>query len=49
MRDGNLPTAGPRSGEGEVLLSWRVYLLPFLNEESLVSEFHLDEPWDSPS
>jgi hypothetical protein len=29
-------------------LSWRVALLPFLGEQSLYSEFHHDEPWDSP-
>jgi hypothetical protein len=29
-------------------LSWRVHLLPFLDENALFKEFHLDEPWDSP-
>ncbi|MDB5386998.1 MAG: hypothetical protein JWM11_2644 [Planctomycetaceae bacterium] len=33
---------GPHPG-----LSWRVYLLPFLDEAKLFSEFKLDEPWDS--
>lgn len=28
-------------------LSWRVKLLPYLDEAALYSEFHLDEPWDS--
>ena len=28
-------------------LSWRVYLLPFIEEAVLYQEFHLDEPWDS--
>lgn len=28
-------------------LSWRVDLLPFLNEEELYKEFRLEEPWDS--
>ncbi|MFN9720010.1 MAG: DUF1559 domain-containing protein [Planctomycetota bacterium] len=28
-------------------LSWRVYLLPFLEETELYNQFHLDEPWDS--
>jgi hypothetical protein len=31
------------------LLSWRVHLLPYLNQESLYKEFKLDEPWDSPA
>lgn len=29
------------------LLSWRVYLLPFLEANDLFKQFHLDEPWDS--
>ncbi|MCX7396442.1 MAG: DUF1559 domain-containing protein [Planctomycetales bacterium] len=28
-------------------LSWRVYLLPYIEEAVLYQEFHLDEPWDS--
>lgn len=28
-------------------LSWRVHVLPYLDESALYSEFHLDEPWDS--
>jgi hypothetical protein len=33
---------------GEPLLSWRVGLLPFLEQDQLYRKFHLDEPWDSP-
>jgi hypothetical protein len=29
-------------------LSWRVALLPYIGEDSLFEQFHLDEPWDSP-
>jgi hypothetical protein len=29
------------------LLSWRVTILPFIEENELFQEFHLDEPWDS--
>jgi hypothetical protein len=29
-------------------LSWRVTLLPYLDEAALYKQFHLDEPWDSP-
>ncbi len=32
---------------GKVLLSWRVNLLPFLEQEALYKQFKLDEPWDS--
>jgi prepilin-type processing-associated H-X9-DG protein len=33
---------------GKPLLSWRVHILPFIEQEALYKEFHLDEPWDSP-
>jgi len=33
--------------EGKPLLSWRVQMLPFLEEVQLYKQFHLDEPWDS--
>lgn len=28
-------------------LSWRVHLLPFLEEQTLYEQFRLEEPWDS--
>jgi len=28
-------------------LSWRVHLLPYLEQQELYSKFHLDEPWNS--
>lgn len=28
-------------------LSWRVYVLPYLEQANLYNQFHLDEPWDS--
>ena len=34
--------------DGNPLLSWRVYLLPYLEAEPLYDQFKLDEPWDSP-
>jgi len=34
--------------DGRPLLSWRVAVLPYIGEESLYREFHLDEAWDSP-
>ena len=34
--------------EGKALLSWRVRLLPYLEQNALYDQFHLDEPWDSP-
>jgi len=34
--------------DGKPLLSWRVHLLPFLEQNALYKQFKLDEPWDSP-
>lgn len=36
-----------KNEKGRPLLSWRVHLLPFLENSALYEEFHLDEPWDS--
>lgn len=33
--------------KGRPKLSWRVHLLPFLNQKALYSKFNLEEPWDS--
>ena len=32
---------------GKPLLSWRVAILPFIEQDALYRQFHLDEPWDS--
>ena len=39
--------SGDEKGQGAGL-SWRVHILPFLEHSDLYSQFHLDEPWDSP-
>ncbi len=41
------PARANFDAQGKPLLSWRVHLLPFLEEENLYKQFHLDEPWDS--
>ena len=33
--------------EGKPLLSWRVAILPYVDEADLYKQFKLDEPWDS--
>jgi hypothetical protein len=33
--------------KGKPLLSWRVAILPFIEEGRLYNEFKMDEPWDS--
>jgi hypothetical protein len=43
---GRLPAAAIRKGD-KALLSWRVAILPFLEENALYERFHLDEAWDS--
>ena len=35
--------------DGKPLLSWRVAILPYLEQEPLYRRFKLDEPWDSPN
>lgn len=42
-----LPRQAIYSEDGEPLLSWRVKILPFMEENALYEKFHLDEPWDS--
>src|SRR5262245_46087272 len=44
---GPLPQPAIYSKDGKPLLSWRVLLLPYLEEEELYRQFNLDEPWDS--
>ncbi len=35
---------GPKAKRG---LSWRVHILPYIEQDALYREFKLDEPWDS--
>lgn len=43
-----LPAVANFDKQGKPLLSWRVHVLPFVGEQTLYKEFHLDESWDSP-
>jgi len=43
----HLPPAAVYDKAGKSLLSWRVLLLPYLDQDDLFAQFHLDEPWDS--
>ena len=40
------PPAYKADKDGKPLLSWRVLILPFLDQNDLYKQFHLDEPWD---
>ncbi|WP_372722436.1 DUF1559 domain-containing protein [Novipirellula sp.] len=42
-----LPDPAIRDANGKPLLSWRVKILPFIDQQALYEQFHLDEPWDS--
>jgi hypothetical protein len=44
---GNYPPQAKYSADGKPLLSWRVLVLPFIEENALYQQFRLDEPWDS--
>jgi len=47
--NGSFPPAVVRDRNGKPLYSWRVLLLPYLDQDALYRQFKLDEPWDSPS
>ena len=42
------PPAALCDARGNKLLSWRVAILPYIEQENLYRQFHLNEPWDSP-
>jgi hypothetical protein len=50
-RNGTFPSSGYSLPPGQSKLSWRVALLPYLQEpgaQALYNQFHHNEPWDSP-
>jgi hypothetical protein len=44
--NGHLPSS-QLDDKGKALLSWRVQILPYIEEDQLYQRFKLDEPWDS--
>lgn len=40
--------AGIQNRDGKPLLSWRVAILPYIEQEPLYRQFNLDLPWDHP-
>jgi hypothetical protein len=50
--NGRFPAAAstnpPNRPRGRPLLSWRVAILPYLEQQALYQQFKQDEPWDSP-
>jgi hypothetical protein len=45
---GELPPAVVTDKAGKPLYSWRVMLLPYLEQDALYKQFRLDQAWDSP-
>jgi len=45
--NGVLPAAAIVDKKGKPLLSWRVAILPYIEQDNLYRQFKLDEPWDS--
>src|SRR5262249_23646846 len=45
---GSLPPAAVCGRDGRPLLSWRVLILPYLDQADRYKQFKLDESWDSP-
>ena len=43
----HFPAAAIVDKKGTKLLSWRVAILPYIEQENLYRQFKLDEPWDS--
>jgi hypothetical protein len=46
-RHNGFPPPASLDKQNRPLLSWRVHLLPYLEQDHLYQQFHLDEPWDS--
>ncbi len=46
--NGGFPRPAITDKDGKPLLSWRVAILPYIEEAGLYNKFKLDEPWDSP-
>ncbi len=46
---GTLPPAYIPDENGKPKHSWRVLLLPFLNEQALYARYDFNEPWDGPN
>jgi hypothetical protein len=46
--NGHLPVSSPNNKSERIQLSWRVQILPYIEQSELFWKFKLDEPWDSP-
>ena len=46
---GTFPPAYETDDAGKPIHSWRVLILPFIEEQALYNRYRFDEPWDGPS
>ncbi len=46
---GTYPPAYIADAEGKPMHSWRVLILPFLEEQELYDQYRFDEPWNGPN
>jgi prepilin-type processing-associated H-X9-DG protein len=46
---GSLPPAYIADEQGRPIHSWRVLILPFLEQQALYDQYRFDEPWDGPN
>ena len=47
--NGHYPPAVTRGPDGKPWHSWRVLVLPYIEESALFKEYRFDEPWDGPN
>jgi hypothetical protein len=45
---GCFPPAATTDANGQPLMSWRVAILPFLDQDPLYRQYQLSQPWNSP-
>lgn len=46
---GSFPPAYVADENGKPMHSWRVLILPFVDQQALYDQYHFDEPWDGPN
>lgn len=46
---GCFPPAYVSDKNGKPMHSWRVLILPFIEQQALYDQYHFDEPWDGPN
>ena len=47
--NGKYPPPYTKSAQGAPLLSWRVLILPYIEQQNLFNKFNQNEPWDGPT